>query len=339
MHGIITKNRIDTNNSYSRLPSLSPTIRPQTEKLIELELEVVQLQQNLHMISLEWTSRGIELQYAKHQANAAEDKATELEDKVAILQQQLKKLQKENASLRGQLAASMARKHAAEAEAADLRTAVGRLSQQLLETKTGRKMSISDDGNGDNNHPNHHNQDNETNLIPAYVPEVPLPPTRKDIETTSAVLAEPPPPPPKALTSRQNISATTGKRRTTTTMPCYGDLSNFNIIATQYNESVKLVQRQLSSSNASSNKWVQDLMSSTSSVDTDPKHVDKAVKQLLGVCSKQGLDLPLTKGLRNNQYALGKTTVMFKLVNSKLMVKSGPSCIDVMSWLARQSQR
>jgi len=332
MHGIITKNRIDTINSYSGIPSVSPTIRPQTEKLIQLELEVVQLQQNLHMISLEWTSRGIELQYAKHQANAAEDKATELEDKVAILQQHLTKLQKENASLRGQLAASMATKHAAEAEAADLRTAVGRLSQQLLETKTGRKMPNNDDGNGDNNHPHHHhNQDNETNLIPAYVSEVPLPTRRKDIETTSAVLAAP--------TSRQNIAATTGKRRTTTTMPCYGDVPNFNIIATQYNESVKLVQRQLSSSNASSKKWVQDLMSSTSSVDTDPKHVDKAVTQLLGVCSKQGLDLALTKGLRNNQYALGKTTVMFKLVNSKLMVKSGPSCIDVMSWLARQPQR
>lgn len=320
MHGIITKNRIDTDGSYSRLPSLSPTTSPQTEKLIELELEIVQLQQNLHMISLEWTSRGIELQYAKHQAKGAEDKATELEDKVAILQQQQTQLQKENASLRGQLAASMARKHAAEAEAADLRTAVGRLSQQLLETKTGRKMPISDDGDGDNN-------PHQTDLIPAYVPEVPLPPIRREIGSATAAPS----------TSRQNTSAATVKRRTT--MACYGDVSNYDIIAAQYNDSVKHVQRQLSSINTSTNKWVQDLMSSTSSVDTDPKHIDKAVEQLLGVCSQLGLDLPLKKGIRNSQYTLGKTTVMLKLVNSKLMVKSGPSCIDVMSWLARQPHR
>jgi hypothetical protein len=84
--------------------------------------------------------------------------------------------------------------------------------------------------------------------------------------------------------------------------------------------------------------WVRRVMAPASAVDVDPGRVGDAVGGLQALFEANGLALPLHPLPAACQYRLGArgARLSARLVNGRLMARSGPSWVDVWAWLERQ---
>lgn len=116
-------------------------------------------------------------------------------------------------------------------------------------------------------------------------------------------------------------------------LPTYGGIAEFCEIRDMYRN----VLEQAAAAEAPTSRWVRTVMSNQSAVVTDPTQIEPMVEGLRQLCEQNGVPLPLER-LGPCQYRLGKGggKLGVRLINGKLMARSGPSYVDVFQWLERQ---
>ncbi len=87
-------------------------------------------------------------------------------------------------------------------------------------------------------------------------------------------------------------------------------------------------------------RWVRTVMSNTSAIETDPKKVEPVLLGLKELCEENGISLPLRK-IGPCQFQLvgrksGGQKLSVRLINGRLMARSGPAWLDIFTWLERQ---
>ncbi|KAI7842900.1 hypothetical protein COHA_003412 [Chlorella ohadii] len=117
--------------SSSMLPSGS------VEKLLALELEVVQLQQSLQIAQLEFETRTVQLHSLKQRADEADQRAQAADERAAGLAQQVQQLERQAADLRSQLGEA-ANKHVQELTLQAARLSAAAAKQQAAEEDSAR---------------------------------------------------------------------------------------------------------------------------------------------------------------------------------------------------------
>jgi len=115
--------------------------------------------------------------------------------------------------------------------------------------------------------------------------------------------------------------------------PTYGSSSGFRDIRDEYR---RILEEQRSSEDQIV-RWSRHVMSNASAVETDPKKVEQVVEGLRELCEENGVPLPLLR-VGPNSYRIGENGAKLgvKLINGRLMARSGPSYIDIFQWLERQ---
>lgn len=121
----------------------------------------------------------------------------------------------------------------------------------------------------------------------------------------------------------------------------YGQLPTFQEIRAAY---MAVVTSAAGTSADRTSRWVSTLLDGRSAVDTDPRRVEPVMLGLVQLFQEAGLPLPLRK-VGPCKFALqgrcggpggGGTHLVVRLVNGRLMTRSGPTNIDVLDWLERQ---
>lgn len=82
-------------------------------------------------------------------------------------------------------------------------------------------------------------------------------------------------------------------------------------------------------------KWVRHVYSSRSAIETDPKKIEPLVDGVCDIFEDNGLPLPLEK-TGSCTYKLGSAKTVVRLMNGKLMAKSGPTFVNMFAWIAKQ---
>jgi hypothetical protein len=88
-------------------------------------------------------------------------------------------------------------------------------------------------------------------------------------------------------------------------------------------------------------RWVRTVIApNTSPIETDPKKVEPVLLGLQQLCEESGLPLPLRK-IGSCQFQLGGRKsggqkLSVRLINGRLMARSGPAWLDIFTWLERQ---
>ncbi|PSC72458.1 flagellar associated isoform B [Micractinium conductrix] len=146
--------------SPAPLPAPAAALPGGVKKLLALELEVVQLQQSLQIVQLEYETRTVQLHSLKQRADDAEQRAQAAEGRAASLAQQAQQLerqagdlrcqlgevaarhQQENAQLAARLATAASKQAAAQEEAGRLREALAAARQEgAAEAEAARRAA------------------------------------------------------------------------------------------------------------------------------------------------------------------------------------------------------
>ncbi|KAL4550244.1 hypothetical protein Ndes2526B_g08401 [Nannochloris sp. 'desiccata'] len=87
-------------------------------------------------------------------------------------------------------------------------------------------------------------------------------------------------------------------------------------------------------------RWVRTVMSNTSAIETDPKKVEPVLLGLKELCEENGIPLPLHRVGPCQFQLVGKKSggqrLSVRLINGRLMARSGPAWLDIFKWLERQ---
>jgi len=89
-------------------------------------------------------------------------------------------------------------------------------------------------------------------------------------------------------------------------------------------------------------RWVRTVISNTSAIETDPKKVEPVLLGLKELCEENGIPLPLQKvgpcqfQLLGRKNGSGGQKLSVRLINGRLMARSGPAWLDIFKWLERQ---
>jgi len=133
-------------------------------------------------------------------------------------------------------------------------------------------------------------------------------------------------------TNTTTTTSTTRKRATYGTDPRFLEIRQayHNVITSQADEEEPLA------------RWVRTVMSNTSAIETDPRKVEPVLFGLKELCEENGISLPLQKvgpcqfHLLGQKNGSGAQRLSVKLINGRLMARSGPAWLDIFKWLERQ---
>lgn len=126
--------------------------------------------------------------------------------------------------------------------------------------------------------------------------------------------------------------------------PTYGSNPRFIEICQAYNS----VLTSQAAEEEPLARWVRTVMSNTSAIETDPKKVEPVLLGLKELCEENGVPMPLRKvGPSQFQLLVGGTVgtggkesrgqkLSVRLINGRLMARSGPAWVDIFQWLERQ---
>lgn len=301
----------------------------EVKKLLSLELEVVQLQQTLHLIQLDLSTRSADLEYMRQTAASNEERAVSAERRLTELQLKYDGLKEDNNSLRFAVSEAVARNIASELEKKEMRVTLSRIAKQQTDNAQIAGWQPPAEKKLQKMHSCRLDEpkteialrtDIESNSQGAFDGSGYTLPTRKEdlIQDGSADQFKKP---DKAR--RDPLKEFNKINRS-----LYGSDPTFQKIASFYKDifATKLT---------GSNKWLRGVVSSQSAIETHPKVVESTMTKFITLFQEGGIALPIEK-VGPCQYKMGSSKLLIKLVNGRLMAKSGPTSIDIVQWLEKQ---
>jgi hypothetical protein len=151
-----------------------------------------------------------------------------------------------------------------------------------------------------------------------YTPEAPIPKTlRSPAARTCASDQSMTPPSPPEMPLRRN----------------YGSMPRFWELKQAYHDALQTK----AASEDPTQKWLRSVWKSSSAVVTDAAEIESTVEGLQFVFQQNHVPLPL-KRTGPATYRLGeRQRLLARLVNGRLMVRSGPTYVEFFEWLERQA--